>query len=452
MCRNAPMTIGRRPHLDRDARHALRRSAHRCTPGVRGYLVSALAAVVLAACASSTTAAGAGQREAPRNAPVAGGAPLIVVGFDGFRRSYLDTDSTPVLHDVARTGVIAEAMIPSFPSVTFPNFYTLATGLYPEHSGIVANDFYDSVFHASFSMRNAAIHEARWWNGEPIWVTAVKHGERSATMFWVGSEAPVAGHYPTYWKPYDGSVPFGARVQQVMQWLDLPPDRRPQLIMVYFSEPDASGHRYGPDAPQTAAAVARVDSVLGELVDGLRARDLYDRVNLIIVADHGMSAVSPDRVVYLDDVVDSASVRVVTLTPVLMIEARDGNNEALLARLQRLPHVTVWRKADVPARLHYNEGRRIAPIVGVADDGWMIAWRHGHALTERGAHGYDNADASMRALFVAHGPAFRPGATVAAFPNVDVYSLMAHLLDVLPAPNDGSLAPFDSVLVVAASR
>jgi predicted AlkP superfamily pyrophosphatase or phosphodiesterase len=343
-------------------------------------------------------------------------------------------------------------MIPSFPTVTFPNFYALATGLYPEHSGIVSNRFYDPDFHAYFSMRGDPVRDAKWWLGEPIWVTAAKHDERSGVYFWVGSEAPVGGRHPTYWKAYDGSVPFAARVQQVLDWVDLPASTRPALIMVYFQEPDASGHHYGPDTPETRAAVLRVDSALGQLVDGLRTRGLYDRVNMVIVADHGMSAVSPDRTVYLDDVVDSANVRVITLSPVLLIEARDGNNEGLLTRLQGLPHVTTWRKADVPARLHYNEGRRIPPIVGVADDGWMIAWRHGRPFTLRGEHGYDNATASMSALFVAHGPAFRAGAAIASFPNVAIYDLLAQLLRIPPAPNDGSLAPFDSALRTEVAR
>lgn len=406
----------------------------------------------LFAAACSTSRSGTAVARTVAVAPAAAQPTVIVVGFDGFRRSYFDTDSLPMLHEVARTGVVSEGMIPSFPTVTFPNFYALATGLYPEHSGIVNNQFYDPEFHAYFSMRGDAVRNARWWGGEPIWVTAQKHGERSGVYFWVGSEAPAGGQQPTYWKPYDGSVPFPDRVRQVLAWLDLPDSARPSLIMVYFQEPDASGHRYGPDAPETRRAVLRVDSALGQLVDGLRARRLYDRVNLLIVADHGMSAVSPDREVYLDDVVDSASVRVISLSPLLLIEARNGDNDALLARLRLLKHVSVWRKADVPARLHYSENRRITPIVGVADDGWMIGWRHGRPLTLRGDHGYDNANESMRALFVAHGPAFRSGTTMPPFPNVDVYDLIAHLLDVPPAPNDGTLSVFDPVLATAVAR
>ncbi|MGH7669656.1 MAG: ectonucleotide pyrophosphatase/phosphodiesterase [Gemmatimonadaceae bacterium] len=312
-----------------------------------------LIALVVAACTPSVARTPAIAVTGPTGRP-----PLIVVGVDGFRRSYYETDSLPVLHAIGRTGVVSDWMIPSFPTLTFPNFNALATGLYPEYSGIVNNRFYDPELHALFALGSASVREARWWWGEPIWVTAAKHGDRTGVYFWVGSKAPIDGDRPTFWKPYDGTVPFDARVDQVLAWLDLPAARRSALL----------------------------------------------------------------------------------------IQARDGNNAAPLTRLRRLPHVRVWLKADVPPRLHYNEGPRIPAIVGVADDGWTIAWRHGRPLRMRGEHGFDNADTSMRALFVAHGPAFRAGTTLAAFPNVDVYDLLAHLLNVPPAPNDGTLAPFVQIL------
>jgi predicted AlkP superfamily pyrophosphatase or phosphodiesterase len=337
-------------------------------------------------------------------------------------------------------------MIPSFPSITFPNFYALATGLYPDHSGIIANTFYDSAYDSAFSMKKPTAHEGHWWGGEPIWVTAEKAGVRSATMFWVGSEAPVEGMQPSTWHYYDHSMPFPARVDSLLTWLDRAPPNHPRLVMGYFEEPDGAGHHFGPDSPETRAAVLSVDSALARLVDGLQRRHIYDSVDLVMVADHGMAAIDSSRVVYLDDVVDSASVRVVSLAPLLLISARDGNEGALLDRLSRLPHVHAWRKENVPARLHYGTNPRITPIVGVADDGWMIAWRHGRAMDLRGEHGYDNAAPDMRALFIAHGPDFRPGTVIDAFPNVDVYDLLAHLLGIAPAQNDGTLAPFEPVL------
>jgi predicted AlkP superfamily pyrophosphatase or phosphodiesterase len=399
-------------------------------------------AVVLLGAAACTRAA---PRPAP--APQSRSRTVIVLGFDGFAGRYLDSDSAPALHALARTGVTTtRGMIPSFPTVTFSNFYALATGLYPDHSGIVNNRFYDPAYDSEFVYKDPIAREAHWWGGEPIWLTAEKQGARSATMFWVGSDAPIDGMHPSRWHSYDRTIAFSARVDSLLAWLDLPADQRPRLLMGYFEEPDMQGHRHGPDAPETREAVLRVDSALARLVSGLESRKLYDNVDIIVVADHGMSAISPERVVYVDDAVDSVAVNVVNLTPNLMIGARDGDNDALLARLRKLPHLTVWKKQDVPARLHYGTNPRITPIVGVLDDGWMLEWRHAKQYGDGGEHGYDNAVPNMRALFVAHGPDFRPGLAIAEFPNVDVYDLLAYVLGLTPAPNDGELAPFRPVL------
>ena len=285
-------------------------------------------------------------------------------------------------------------------------------------------------------------HAAYWWGGEPIWVTATKQGAPAAAMFWVGSDAAVGGVRPAHWHSYDHAIPFTARIDTLLTWLDLPAAERPRLLMGYFEEPDMQGHHHGPDAVETKEAVLRVDSALARLVAGLKARHRYDSVDLVIVADHGMALISRANVVYLDDVVDSASVDVVTLSPNLSISARDGDNDALLAKLKQLPHVTAWKKSEIPARLHYGTNPRITPIVAVADPGWMIVWRHARPDSYLGEHGYDNADTDMRALFLARGPDFKPGATIDDFPNVDVYDLLARLLGITPAPNDGTIAPF----------
>jgi len=384
---------------------------------------------------------------APRGAAGQGEHPLVVVvGFDGFRRSYFDRDSLPVLHALAREGVVADAMIPSFPSVTFPNWYAMATGLYPEHSGIVNNSFYDPGFHAAFRISDSTARQGRWYGGDPIWNTAIRQGHRVGTMFWVGSDAGVAGTHPTYWRAFDRHVPFDDRVAQVLDWIDLPAGQRPDLVMVYFEEPDHTGHEDGPDGPATAAAAARVDSVLGRLVAGLRSRGLFDRVNLVVLADHGMAATAPDRRIYLSDVVDSGSVRVESLSPLLLISPVDGDVAGLRRRLSRLPHLSVWPKAGLPARFHYGDNARITPLVGLVDVGWTLEPARGDTLRGRGNHGYDNADSTMAALFVARGPAFRAGARLGAFPNIDVYDLIAHLVGVRPAPNDGTLDAFAGVL------
>jgi predicted AlkP superfamily pyrophosphatase or phosphodiesterase len=405
---------------------------------LRGAIVGVLALAAIGGCH--------GGAPSPEPAPRSHGRTVIVLGFDGFARRYLDADSAPALHALARAGVTSKGMIPSFPTITFPNFYALATGLYPDHSGIVNNRFFDPAHDSAFEYKKPVAHEAYWWGGEPIWVTAQKQGTPAATMFWVGSDAPIAGIRPAHWHSYDHGISFTARVDTMLAWLDLPLAERPRLVMGYFEEPDTQGHHYGPDARETSQAVLRVDSALAQLVSGLRARGTYDSVDIVVVADHGMALISTANVVYLDDVVDSASVNVVTLSPNLSISARDGDNDALVAKLRKLPHLTVWKKSDVPARLHYGTNARVTPVIAVTDPGWMVAWRHGKPLDLLGEHGYDNENSDMRALFLAHGPDFKGGTTIGEFPNVDVYSLLARLLGVTPAKNDGTIAPFAAVL------
>jgi predicted AlkP superfamily pyrophosphatase or phosphodiesterase len=370
---------------------------------------------------------------------------VLLVSIDGFRYDYLDRYASPNLHRFAAAGVRAP-LVPVFPSKTFPNHYTIVTGLYPAHHGIVDNTIYDPVFDAVFRIGDSvAVGEARWWGGEPLWVTVQRQGRSAAAYYWPGSEAPIDGMRPRYWKHYDHAVPDSARVRQVLDWLTLAPPERPSFVTLYFSDVDGAGHRNGPDSPQVAAAVLHVDSAMGLLLDGLATRGLDDRVDVIVISDHGMSAISPDRAIALDDYVPAALVRrVVGGNPVVGIWPATGMVDSVYGLLHgRDPHLAVWRKAEIPARFHYQDNRRIAPIMALADVGWSIALQHRDLVEhpERyhgGTHGYDDTTAVMRALFLARGPAFRAGLVAPAFRNIHLYDLMAGILGVVPAPNDGN--------------
>jgi predicted AlkP superfamily pyrophosphatase or phosphodiesterase len=386
--------------------------------------------------ALSSSAPGAGTQATPP------GQIVLLIGLDGFHPGYLDRPESRHLQELAREGVRARWMMPVFPTLTFPNFYSIATGLYPEHHGIVSNTMMDSAL-GLFSLHDrASVEDPRWWGGEPIWVTAVKQGRRAATYFWPGSDAQIRRVRPTYYKEYDSSVPDAARVWQVLQWLSLPPSQAPSLVTLYLNDVDDAGHRYGPDAPETDSAIARVDSAVGALKDGIEQRGLSGRVNLIVVSDHGMARVAPDHFVYLDDFVDTASVDLVDLGPIVSLSPRHGTVEVAYRRLTRVPHLRVYRRNDTPAAFHYRAHPRIQPIVAVADEGWMVTT---HALAARsrqpprGMHGYPPALPSMRALFLARGPAFARSAVVEPFQNIHVYDLIAHVLGLTSAPNDGSL-------------
>jgi len=230
---------------------------------------------------------------------------LILVSIDGYRADYLDRGHSPVLAALAAGGVRAKGMRPVFPSLTYPNHYTLATGLYPDQHGVVNNTMHDPVL-GNFSPSNRAANtDGRWWDrAEPIWVTAQKQGLRTASVFYPGTQAEIRGVRPAYWQLFDSSVPPDDRVDQVLTWLDLPPDQRPRFVSLYFEQVDVAGHNYGPDSLQVDEAMVTVDAALGRLVAGLRQRNVFDTTNLIILSDHGMSASSPERMVLLDSIVD----------------------------------------------------------------------------------------------------------------------------------------------------
>jgi predicted AlkP superfamily pyrophosphatase or phosphodiesterase len=370
---------------------------------------------------------------------------VVLIGLDGFHPSYLSRPPSRHLRELARQGVQARWMIPVFPSLTFPNFYSIATGLYPEHHGIVSNTMLDSAL-GSFSLRDrSSVEDPRWWGGEPIWVTAVKQNQRAATYFWPGSEAEIKRVRPTYYKIYDSSVPDAARVWQVLQWLSLPPAQAPSLLTVYFNDVDDAGHRFGPNAPETDSAIARVDSAVGALLDGLEQRGLTSKVNLIVVSDHGMAEVSPDHVIHLDQLIDTAAVNLVDQGPIVSLSPKSGRGDEIIGQLRRSPHLKVYGKSEIPAALHYRANPRIQPILAIADEGWIATARSG-AGSPRGMHGYPPDLPSMRALFLARGPAFARSAVVPPFQSIHVYDLVAHILRLTPAANDGSLDSIRAVL------
>ncbi|HEX5304701.1 MAG TPA: ectonucleotide pyrophosphatase/phosphodiesterase [Dyella sp.] len=413
----------------------------------------------LLACALLLIVAGCAQAPVQRAAAPGSTTPLLLISIDGYRYDYLDRGFSPTLAALAKDGVRADAMQPSFPSLTFPNHYTLVTGLRPDHHGIVHNSMDDPLL-GHFALKNrAAVSDGRWWaEGTPLWETVDRAGMQTATMFWPGSEADIHGMHPDHWRPYDGKVTPDQRVDQVLAWLDLPGDKRPRFLTLYFDAVDHAGHDHGPDSPEVNQALRETDKALARLVAGLRQRGLLDRVNLIVLADHGMASVPVGHTVVIDDLLPLDQVDRVTLGVLAGFNPKHGHEAdfaAIEARMERpQQHMQCWDKTRVPARFVYGHNPRVPQLLCLADVGWTISTRDyvtAHPREHvRGEHGYDNADPRMQALFVAHGPAFRHGARHAAFPNVDVYPLMAHLLGVTPAANDGDYDAVKDMLVPAA--
>lgn len=414
-----------------------------------GRIAAAALCVALQACVTALADSPAPAITAETRAPA-----TILVSIDGFRPDYLERGVTPVLSKLAAEGVTAP-MRPSFPSKTFPNHYTLVTGLRPDHNGIVANTMEDPARPGeTFTM---ATDDPFWWNeAEPLWVTADKAGIRTATMFWPGSNVPVGGTRaakwpnavtggtrPDDWQQFNQAVSGHQRVAAVIDWMRRPPAIRPRFITLYFDTIDTAGHLYGPDDKRTTAAVGEIDATIGALVDGLKA--LGQPVNLVIVADHGMAATSSDRVVALDSIADPADYHVVESGPYAALTAIPGHEAALEKRLLAPhDHMQCWRKAEIPARFAYGTNPRVPPYLCLAEIGWLISKSAPTESSSGGSHGYDNADPAMAALFIANGPAFASGRALPAFDNVDIQPLLAQLLGVTPPKGDGSTSTWDA--------
>lgn len=397
-------------------------------------LLRVASALVLASCA-----------HAPRtthNAPSAQQS-VVLISIDGFRADYLETIRPPHLLELAARGVRARWLQPATPTLTFPNHYTIATGLYPAHHGIVNNHFRDPSDGAWFHYNDSLlVRQSRWWGGEPLWVTAEKQGMHAGAYFWVGSEAAIEGVRPTFYKAFSERPTGAERADTILAWLTRGDSLQVRLALLYFSAVDHNAHDSGPASPEVRAAVLGVDSAIGRLVGGIRAAGLEDRVNIIVVSDHGMAPTDTNHVVVVDDYVDPSKYEVATASPFLAVRPLDGDTIAALAAIRRMPHVRVYPRDSVPAYWHYTGNPRIPPILGVFDDGWVANtrdfFRRHPPRKHGGEHGYDVTDPNMHALFVAAGPAFRHDKVVPAFGNIHIYDLVCRILGVAPAPNDGS--------------
>lgn len=362
----------------------------------------------------------------------------ILISIDSFHPDYLTRGITPALSALAARGASAP-MKPSFPTKTFPNHYTLVTGLRPDHHGIVSNNMIDPRRPAvRFSLGDArqALDPFWWDEAEPLWVTAERAGVRTATMFWPGSEVAIDGLRPSDWNRFDENVSDRQRVESVLDWMRRPPEIRPRFVALYFDIVDTQGHRFGPDSAELNAAVAEVDSQIGYLMDGLAALDR--QADILVVSDHGMRAVDAARTIDLDQLIDPKSYLLIDRGPFAAIEPAAATDrrvhDALLAPHD---HMTCWQKDDIPARFAYGSNPRVAEILCLAEPGWSILQGAAPEEMSGGTHGWDNEDPQMQALFIAAGPRISTTTPVRNLDNVDVYALLAALVGVAPQPNDG---------------
>ena len=374
---------------------------------------------------------------------------VILISADGFRYDYADKYNAEHLLKMAGKGVKAESMIPSFPSVTFPNHYSIVTGLYPSHHGLVNNSFYDPSKKLGYSMNNRArVRSGEWYGGTPLWVLAEQQQLLTAAMFWVGSEAPVKNVRPTYYYYFNDKMPVSDRISAVKNWLELPPAERPHFITFYLSDADHAGHRYGPDAPETAAAVRTVDSIIHELTVAVEQTGLP--VNFIFVSDHGMTTVDREHPLRMPAAIDTAKFIIPSSGTTMVLHAKNKADiqPTYEALKKEAVHYKVYLKRNMPAEYHYNSEddrlNRIGDILLIPDWPYVFSERRPGI----GYHGFPPLQVKdMGASFIAWGPAFKSNYKIPSFENVNVFPLITEILKLeYTDPIDGKKEVLQEVL------
>ena len=366
---------------------------------------------------------------------------VILISFDGFRYDYEQRVDTPYFDYIKDWGVKAKSLKPVFPSFTFPNHYSIATGCYADKHGIIGNEFVNNLGQYSYKNKSS-VQDPKWYKAEPIWVTAEKNDIISATYFWVGSEAPINGYYPTYYKNYESGIDSKDKINQVIKWLELPLSERPRLVCLYFNEPDHAGHVFGVNSKEVDDKIKESDYILGYLLRSLSKLDIYENIDIVVVSDHGMVDVSKEKTINIDDYNISG---IIDGKGPLMSVLTDDKSLIDFA----IPNVTI-----VPSRLnkelHYDNS--IYDFLFIADEGWMMYLNkhlneYDENLPVKGMHGYHSDNINMHAIFYAYGPSFNQSMQIDTFELIHIYPLLCELLDINADENiDGKLDVLKSIL------
>lgn len=357
---------------------------------------------------------------------------VIMISADGFRYDYAKKFNAVHLQQLAGSGIKADAMFPSFPSVTFPNHYTMVTGLYPSHHGLVNNGFYDRKLNAFYSYHGKTVNEPQWYGGTPLWVLAEQQHMLTASFYWVGSEAPIKGCYPTYRFKYNEKINIHNRIQVVTDWLRLPAERRPHLITFYFPEVDHAGHKYGPNAEETRRQVLFIDSAVNELNKAVKKTGL--KVSYVFVSDHGMTSVDTENPINMPAAIDTN--KFIISGDGILVELYAHHKSDIQSTYNNLrteaKDYKVYLRSEVPAYLHYGAADdwhdRIGDILLIPDYPKVFQLNAKHKIN-LGWHGYDpHAVRDMMATFYAWGPAFKSHKQIKPFENVNIYPIVTQIL------------------------
>ncbi len=356
---------------------------------------------------------------------------VILISADGFRADMAEKFGATHILELSRKGVAAKYMQASYPTITFPNHYSIVTGLYPAHHGLVDNAFFDETTGETYQMANKQqVADAYWYGGKPLWVLAEEQGMLSASFYWVASESAIRGIRPTYFYNYNDKISIDNRLNAVREWLMLPEEKRPHFITFYFPEVDYAGHVYGPDAPETGKAVRWVDEAVYRLHELAKASGLP--VNFVFVSDHGMTNIDPKKIMRLPACIDTARFRIPVGNALVQLYAKDPAYILPQYRLllENRDSYDVYLKNETPRHWHYREKddyyNRIGDILLVPK--MPAIFNPGGGNMSPGKHGYDNLEKDMYASFYAWGPSFKTGSVIEGFENVHVYPMIAHIL------------------------
>lgn len=378
---------------------------------------------------------------------------VILISFDGFRWDYPQRGLPPHLKFIEENGVTALSLMPVFPSKTFPNHTSIITGMYPENHGIIHNEFYDLFSGEKYKVGDEkSIRNAKWYLGEAFWETAERQGIITASYFWPGSEVTLDYRRPTYFERYDQKRSYEKRIDGALDWLQLPEEKRPHFITLYFEATDSEGHRHGPDSPQTNLAIQKLDSTLGLLFSKLKMINFLDQVNIIVVSDHGMTSVDNQRMINIEKILGDLEYRLQGYGPVMMVDCEENLKDKVFTKLlEDKEHYEVYLKENIPDFYHFKNHSFISPIILVADMGWtLVDTRRKLRLalhSSGGNHGYDNHHLDMHGIFYALGPAFKKEYRTGTLLNIDIYPLLCEIFDIMPRQNiDGKLERIGFIL------
>ncbi len=378
---------------------------------------------------------------------------VLLVSFDGFRWDYLNRNITPNLNKVINNGVRALSLRPTFPSKTFPNHLSIITGMYAEKHGIIFNHFENVKSNLIYKLSDtSAVRNPEWYKGEAFWTTAEKNNITTASFFWPGSELNNAKRRPTYYKKYEHNLPYKERIDGVINWLQLPQNKRPHFITLYFDDTDTYGHEFGPNSLEINQSIKRLDDLVGYLNDELSKIGMKDSLNIIFVSDHGMTEIDASRSINIENILEGLNYKVGGIKTLTMIEPSSNDFDSVYARLERnQSHFKIYRKENLPKYYNFNKNDNIYSILLVAELGWSIV-NNQQLLNmsmgyRKGNHGYDNNNIDLHGIFAATGPNFKNGYGTGTLWNIDIYPLLCKIFNIEPNKNiDGKLERIEFLL------